>query len=238
MGFPVLAISLALAMGTARADSADLDWLGIAYLWAADIGIDTRDRSVNVDFNDVVDKLEIGFQGHVEAQADEFGGFVDVVFMALGDNSSRPLVDINSDFDMTAMDLALVWSPGPERLTGIELYGGLRYIDMDLDVVVDPVPPGPADIRTGIDKSYTDFLAGARYIAPLDERWRLTFSADLSGGDTEGTWSVGGFGAYVTGPHHFIVGYRHLEMEFEARGRVERVEETFSGPLIAYGFSF
>ena len=238
MGFPVLAISLALATGTARADSADLDWLGIAYLWAADIGIDTRDRSVNVDFNDVVDKLEIGFQGHVEAQADEFGGFVDVVFMALGDNSSRPLVDINSDFDMTAMDLALVWSPGPERLTGIELYGGLRYIDMDLDVVVDPVPPGPADIRTGIDKSYTDFLAGARYIAPLDERWRLTFSADLSGGDTEGTWSVGGFGAYVTGPHHFIVGYRHLEMEFEARGRVERVEETFSGPLIAYGFSF
>lgn len=238
MGFRILAISLALAAGPTHADSADLDWLGIAYLWAADIGVDTRDRSVDVDFSDVVDKLEIGFQGHVEAQADEFGGFVDVVFMGLGDNSSRQLVDLNTDFDMTAMDLALVWSPGPERMTGIELYGGLRYIDMDLGVVIDPVPPGPADIRTGIDKSYTDFLAGARYIAPLNERWRLTFSADLSGGDTEGTWSIGGFGAYVTGPHHFIAGYRHLEMEFEAGGGDERAKETFSGPLIAYGFSF
>src|SRR5512145_3497683 len=119
MGFRILAISLALAAGPTHADSADLDWLGIAYLWAADIGVDTRDRSVDVDFSDVVDKLEIGFQGHVEAQADEFGGFVDVVFMGLGDNSSRQLVDLNTDFDMTAMDLALVWSPGPERMTGI-----------------------------------------------------------------------------------------------------------------------
>src|SRR5688572_26103072 len=164
----VWAAALALAAGSARADSADLDWLGIVYLWAADIGIDTRDRRVNVDFSDVVDKLEMAFQGHVEAQADDFGGFVDVVFMGVGDNSSRPLVDINTDFDMTAMDPALVWSPGPERMTGIELYGGLRYIDMDLGVVIDPVSPGPADIRTGIDKSYTDFLAGARYIAPLN----------------------------------------------------------------------
>ncbi|MGH8203916.1 MAG: hypothetical protein ACREST_04855 [Steroidobacteraceae bacterium] len=238
MGFRILALSLVLVTGSARADSADLDWLGLAYFWAADIGVDVRDRSVNVDFSDVVDKLEIGFQGHVEAQADDFGGFVDVVFMGLGDNSSRPLADLNADFDMTAMDLALVWSPGPERMTGIELYGGLRYIDMDLSVVVDPVPPGPADIRTGIDKSYTDFLAGARYLAPLNEHWRLTFSADLSGGDTEGTWSVGGFAGYRTGPHHFIAGYRHLEMEFEADGGDERAKETFSGPLIAYGFSF
>src|SRR5688500_16334472 len=230
--FPALA--LALVAGSARADSSDLDWLGVVYVWAAEIGVDARDRSAEIEFSDVIDKLEMGFQGHVEAQADDYGGFVDIVFMGVGDNSSRPLADLNADYDLTAMDLALVWSPGPERMTGIELYGGLRYIDMDLGLVVNPLPPGPADLRTGIDSSYTDFLAGARYIAPLAENWRLTITTDLSGGDTEGTWSVGGYAGYRAGPHHFIAGYRHVDMELEASGGDKRVTQVFSGPLVAY----
>jgi hypothetical protein len=232
------ALALLLAAGPARADSSGLDWLGIAYIWAADIGLDIGDQSAAVDFSDVIDKLEMGFQGHVEAQGDDFGGFVDVSFMGTGDNTSRILVDLNADLDMTAMDLALVWSPGLERMTGIEVFGGLRYIDTDVSLVVDPIPPGPPETRAGINTSYTDLLAGVRYIAPLNEHWRLTFTGDLSGGDTEGTFSLGAFAGYRTGAHHFIAGYRHFVMEFEAGGGNERATETFSGPLVAYGYSF
>ena len=231
-------LALALAGLPAQAESTDFDWIAIAYLWAADIGVDARDRSVSVDFSDVVDKLEFGFQGRVEAQQDDFGGFVDVIFMNVGDNSSRDFVDLNSDLDMTTMDLALVWSPGPERMTGFEVFGGLRYIDTDFGLVVDPIPPGPPETRVGLDSTFTDFLAGARYIAPLSDRWRLTVTGDVSSGDSEGTWSLGAFAGYRTGVHHFIAGYRHFEMDFEA-GRGDTVAtETFSGPLVAYGFSF
>jgi hypothetical protein len=93
------------------------------------------------------------------------------------------------------------------------------------------------ELRTGINKGYTDFLVGARYAAPINDHWRLVFSADLSGGDTEGTWSIGGFGVYRTGPHRFYAGYRHLEVEVEARGD-ETVKQTFSGPALGYGFAF
>ena len=231
------ALALASVSGAARADSSDLDWLGIAYAWGTDISVDAGDRSVDVQFSDVIDKLEMAFLGHVEAQGDDIGGFVDVVFMGVGDNVSRPAADLNADLDMTLMDLAAVWSPAAEKFSGIEVFGGLRYIDVDFDLVVDPVPPSPPEFRTGINKGYTDFLAGARYAAPINERWKLVFSGDLSGGDTEGTWSLGGFGVYRTGAHRFYAGYRHLEVEIEAGG-AEEVKQTFSGPAIGYGYAF
>jgi hypothetical protein len=231
------AMALGLAAGPARAESSDMDMLAVVYGWGTDITVDARDRSIDVSFSDVIDKLEMAFLGHVEAQGDDIGGFVDVVFMGVGDNISRPAADLNTDLDMTLMDLAAVWSPAEERFSGIEVFGGLRYVDVDFDLVVDPVPPALPELRTGINKGYTDFLVGARYAAPINDQWRLVFSADLSGGDTEGTWSLGGFGVYRTGPHRFYAGYRHLEVEVEARGD-ETVQQTFSGPALGYGFAF
>jgi hypothetical protein len=233
-GCAVLALAGA---GTAQAASDDYDWLGIVYLWGADIGVDSRDASIDVDFSDVVDKLEMAFQTHVEVQGDDIGGFVDLSFVGVGDSSHRANAHLDADLDMTALDMALVWSPGAERMTGLELYGGLRYIDTDFRLVIDPDPAGPQETRTGINTTYTDLLAGARYIAPINDRWRLSVNADLSGLDTEGTWSLGMYGVYRTGPHRFIVGYRNFEMDLKG-GHGQKVTETFSGPTIAYGYAF
>ena len=230
-------LALSLAAGAAHADSSDMEWVGIAYIWAADIEVDARDRTLDISFSDTVENLEMGFQGHVEAQAEDFGGFVDIVFMGVGTNDVRQGIRVNTDVDLTSMDLAFVWSPGAERFTGIEAYGGLRYIDNDFGLVIDPEPPGPPVLQTGIDKSYYDLLVGARYAAPINDHWRLVFSGDLSGGDTEGTWSLSAFGVYRTGPHRFYAGYKHVEIDLEGAAG-ETVTETFSGPAIAYGFSF
>jgi hypothetical protein len=214
-----------------------MDWLGVVYLWAPEIGVDARDQSIDVDFSDVVDKLEMGFLGRVEAQGDDFGGFVDVVYLGVGDNVSRENADLNSDLDTTIMDVAFVWSPAAERFSGAEVFGGFRYIGVDFSLTVDPVPPEPPTVQTGIDKSYTDILLGGRYTAPINEQWRLVFSGDLSSGDTEGSWSLAGYGVYRSGRHHFFAGYRHMEVEIEARNS-ERVDLSFSGPALGYGFGF
>src|SRR5262245_60563431 len=110
-----LAPALLLSATPARAD--DYDWLAVAYLWASDISVDSRDANIDASFNDVLDKLEMAFQAHVEVQGDELGGFLDFTFMGLGDKVSRTAADFNADLDMTEMDLALVWSPGAERMT-------------------------------------------------------------------------------------------------------------------------
>jgi hypothetical protein len=228
---------LALTAGApAHAAGNDYDWLGILYLWASDVTVDAHDRTLNASFNDIVDKLDFALQGHVEAQADDFGGFADFTFMSLSDKASRPAADFRSSLDMTLIDLAMVWSPGPERMTGTELYGGLRYISNDFNLQVDPVPPGVPSFSSGGNASYNDLLVGARYIAPLGDRWRLMVNADISGLDTEGTWSLGMYGVYRTGPHRFIAGYRHLDVEVKEKGN--RSTMTFDGPAIAYGYAF
>jgi hypothetical protein len=222
--------------GNAYAASDDYDWLGILYVWASDVTVDAHDRTVDASFSDIVDKLDFGIQGHVEAQGDDFGGLVDFTYLSLSDKASRPAADFRASLDMTLIDLAMVWSPGPERMTGTELYGGLRYIATDFGLRVDPALPGAPDFSTGADSSYNDLLLGARYIAPLSDKWRLMVNADVSGLDTEGTWSLGIFGAYRMGQHRFIAGYRHLEVEVKENGT--SVTQTFDGPAIAYGYAF
>jgi hypothetical protein len=231
------AVILLLGGTAARADSQDTDWLAIAYIWGSGISIDARNASVDIDFDDLVDDLEMTFMGHVEAQGDDIGGFVDVLFVGTGANESRTNFDLNTDNDTTAMDLAMVWSPGAERMTGFELYGGLRYVDNDFRLVADPVAPALPTLTTGSDSSYYDVLFGARFIAPLSERWRLTLSGDLSVGDTEGTFSVGAYAGYRMGQHHFIGGYKHLEMDLES-GSGRALQVTMTGPVIAYGYRF
>lgn len=231
------AAALAIGAGNASAQANDLDWLAVAYVWAADIELDSRDIDAGVSFSDTLENLEMGFQTHVEAQAEDFGGFVDVSFMGVGTNDVKRGVHVNSDVDMTAMDLAAVWSPAEEPFTGIEVFGGLRYIDTEVSLVLDPEPPGLPTTETALDSSYYDVLIGARYLAPINDRWRLVFSADLSGGDTEGTWSIGGYGVYRAGAHRFMAGYRHLEMDLKGRAGQEATE-TYSGPAIAYGYAF
>lgn len=231
------ALALLLASGAAHAESSGMDWLGVAYLWGSSITADYSDRSIDASFSDIVDKLEMGFMGHVEAQGDDFGGFVDVVYMSVGDSRSIGPASLRGDLDMTLMDLAMVWNPSPGRFTGADVYGGIRYVSVDALVRATLLPPPEPTVNAGIDKSYTDFLLGGRYVAPINDSWRLIFSADLSAGDTEGTWSVAGYGVYRNGPHRFYAGYRHLEAEVEARNS-ERVDMSFSGPIVGYGFAF
>src|SRR5262245_14669442 len=212
----IATLGLSLASVTACAQgSDDYDWLAIVYLWATDIQVDAENASIGADFSDVLDKLEMAAQVHAEVQGDELGAFIDFTFMGLGDKRSREFAELNADLDLTLMDLALVWSPGAERLAGFEAFGGLRYIDADFRLVIDPVPPGPPDQIVGTNDTYSDLLAGARYIAPLSEHWRLTVTGDVSAGETEGTWSLGAFAGYITGAHRFIAGYRHLEIDVD-----------------------
>ena len=233
-----LAASLPLmAAPAAAADDEGLDWMLITYVWGADLTIDVRDESVGVDFSDLVNNLEVGFLGHIEAQGDDFGGFADIVFLGVGNTDHRASFTIDVDNDTLLVDAALVWSPGEKRLTGFELFGGLRYISNDFEIVADPVPDGPPDIVGGSDSNYADVLLGARYIFPVSDHWRVTLRGDVSGGDTEGTFSVSAHAGYTTGRHTFLAGWRHLEIDLLS-GSDEDLTVEMSGPMIAYGFSF
>jgi hypothetical protein len=132
-------------------------------------------------------------------------------------------------------ELAAVWSPGEGRFRGLDMFAGLRYIDVDLTVQLDP--ENTLFDATSIDGSdtFSDFMLGARYTWELSGRWHLTLRGDGSFGDTGGTWNGSTMAAYSMKHGAWFFGYRHLSVELEARNKFD---VTMSGPVTGYGFVF
>jgi hypothetical protein len=172
------------------------DWMVAPYLWAASIGTDVNAAAppagTDSAFSDIIDKIDGVFMVRLEGQGDHFGAFADVIFLSLADDNDHSLSHTESDLDAWLIDAAGVWSPGDDRSRGLDLFAGLRYVDLDLAVQVDPVNPLFDTATIGTNKSYSDLMLGARYTRALSERWGLTLRGDGSFGDTEGTWSAHG----------------------------------------------
>jgi hypothetical protein len=239
LGIAVLSL-IDFSPAARAAEGEGWDWMVAPYLWAASIGTDVRAEAPPADseteFSDLIDKLDGAFLLRLEGQGDRFGVFADLVFLGVAGDNDHPLSHSESDLDTWLIEAAGVWSPGDDRSRGVDLFAGLRYVDVDLTVQVDPLNPlfDTATIET--DKNYSDLMIGARYTWALSERWRLTLRGDGSVGDTEGTWSASAIAQYRTRNGGWLFGYRHLSVEIETGD--SNTEITMSGPAIGYGFSF
>jgi hypothetical protein len=249
MNHVVRAASIVLAaFGTgaplaARAAEADTwDWMVEPYVWAASIGTDMRtfepptDASSDTSFPDVLDKLDGVFMGRIEGRNDRFGLFADFIYLGLADSNQHRFLETSTDLDARLFDAAVSMRFGAQRDSGLDLYGGIRYVD--LDVAVRFVPENPALQPRALDggKSYLDFLAGARYAWPLSERWSLTLHGDASVGETDGTWSASLMTGYRTGNGAWHFGYRYMQADFANRN--SDITLTLGGPVVGYGFRF
>lgn len=236
----VLLASMCMA-GTARAGER-MDWIIAPYGWAASIGTDLKtssppsESSTDTDFRDVVDKLDGAFEIHIEGQGDRFGFFTDFTYLGIADDRVHPRFAIDSDLDTRLFELAAVWNPSPERFRGVDVFAGLRYIDVDLTVQLEPNNPIFNNVRIDGGRTYNDFMVGARYTWALSPRWALTLRGDGSFGDTDGTWNASAVTQFRTGNGAWAFGYRHLDVEIEAGGSKTHI--TMSGPVIGYGFRF
>lgn len=218
------------------------DWMVAPYLWAASIDADLETGSPpspagsDRDFGDVLDELDGVFQIRAEGQGDQFGVFTDFIYLGLADSRDFSRFATESDLDARLFDLAAVWAPGAERFRGFEVFAGLRYIDLDFTLQLDPVNPLFDNATVDVAESYSDFLLGARYTWAMSERWGLTVRGDGSFGGTEGTWDASAMAQYRMKRGAWFLGYRYLNAEIATEDATVNV--TMSGPLVGYGFMF
>jgi hypothetical protein len=237
----IAALSLInFSQSSRAAESEGWDWMVAPYLWAATIGTDIRievppDGNEST-FSDIIDKIDGAFLLRVEGRGDHFGVFADLIFLGVADDNDHRFSHTASDLDTWLIEAAGVWSPGDDRDRGLGLFAGLRYVDVDLTVEVDPINPLFDTATVATNRSYSDLMVGARYTFAFSERWGLTLRGDGSFGDTEGTWSASAIVQYRTGNGGWFFGYRHLSVEIETGDSTTEI--TMSGPAIGYGFSF
>lgn len=219
-------------------------WIVSPYLWAVDVSTDlevpppvSSGIARRTGFDDIIDKLDGAFQIHAEGQGDRFGVFADFTYLGLSDENTRRLFRSESDLDARLFEAAAVWSPGEQRFTGADVFAGLRYIDLDISSTITPTGPlALPPIRVDLDKSFSDFMLGARYTWAFGDRWGLTLRGDGSWGDTEGTWNASAIANYKMKHGVWFFGYRYLDVDAEARGVA--TDLVVKGPAVGYGFKF
>jgi hypothetical protein len=235
-------VAMGVPLASSASENGDWQWMVEPYVWAASIGTDMRTFSPPTEagsdssFSDIIEKLDGVFMGRVEGRNERFGVFADFVYLGLADSNQHRLLGTSTDLDARLLDAAFSLRFGGEPDRGLDLYGGVRYIDLDLTTRFVPDNPAFSPRTLDAGNSYVDFLLGARYAWPLSERWNLTLRGDASAGDTDGTWSASIMTGYRTGNGAWLFGYRYMEADFGNRNT--DITLDLAGPVIGYGFRF
>ncbi|MBP6627206.1 MAG: hypothetical protein KA187_07305 [Arenimonas sp.] len=224
----------------AAQESTGWEWELTPYFWAPSISSDLREDVPPVGndaaFEDFIDKIDGAFLGHAEGQGENFGVFADLLFLSLSDDKQYTRTSTASDLDSTVYEMAMVWSPGEVRYRGVEVFAGLRYLDVDLTIDVDPVDPIYAPRTLEAERSYSDFMLGLRYRADFSDKWGYSLRADGAWGDTEGSYNAMATLYRQTGNGEWSFGYRYFDTELRAAR--SSLTLTLNGPVVGYTFRF
>jgi hypothetical protein len=240
-----IAFSLALAAcGSASAQTSDAGWRwSIApYVWGSDVSADVRFPSGQeiggrLSFDDILDKLDFAALLHLEGHRGEWGMFFDATYLSMSDDTTRGPISVAADTEFGLYELAAVYTPGGAE-EPFSVFAGARVVDATLDLEFSvPAPVGP--VRRSMDKSFTDFLIGARYVFSFSDRWALNLRGDVGFGDTDQDWGATAqigwrFGRELE--HAVLFGWRHLELDIERDGR--QTDVSFDGPLVGVLFGW
>jgi opacity protein-like surface antigen len=209
-----------------------------------------RTGSVDVGFSDILDHLDIGLMGRVEAWKGKWGLIFDGLYMDLGAEFSTPrgLVSTDIDIKQQMYDFGIghrlletpVGKDGNQKLS-FDLLGGARYVRLEGEV--DIRINGPlADIVSGRKFSraeeWFEPFVGGRLRWDLNDKLAAGVRTDFGGFDIgEGsnlTWNLlAGIDYKLSKNIGLAAGYRILDMDFDSGSGSNRVglDAQFRGPI-------
>jgi hypothetical protein len=195
---------------------------------------------VDLGFDDLVENLRLGAMLHAEAGKGAWGVVADLVFMRLGSDITLPgtsVLDIEvNEFIVEGFVSRRFDSPGRRA----EVYAGIRYWDVDLDLVLVDGPGGGFDLGD----RWVDPVVGARIVRDIAEDWFLTARGDLGGFGigSDFSWTLQGGVGYDVGTWFSLVAqYKALGVDFEndkAGANSLLYDTTMHGPLLGFVFHF
>lgn len=215
-------------------------WIAAPYLWATSVKTNLREDAPpaggDSDFSDIISKIDMALQLHVEGQGQRFGAFGDLTYLSLGDEATHANSSSESSLDVAIIELAGVWNLSPEHYEGWDIFAGIRHLGTEASVRIDPVNPAIPSFEPSIDVGLTDFMLGARYNATFSDRWGATFRLDGSTGETDGTINASALLRYKVSKGSWVLGYRYMEVELGEGDR--SLDLTMDGPVVAFSFGF
>lgn len=233
-------LSSAMAWGA----GADINWSITPYIWASDTKFDLKAGDIpiggEVTFDDLLDTTDASFQLVSEAGIADgnWSAFVDLTYLETSDTYKGRFLKVDSESEQWFVDAAIGWWPQGEQ-HGFNLYGGVRYTDLDDSFHFSLIETNRPLRRLDSDRDFLDGLIGLRQLFQVAERWLLLARADYSTGDSDGIYQLQAVVRYGMGKRRqygLMAGYRYKEAKFKHDGLKEEFE--YKGPLIGFNFRF
>lgn len=204
-----------------------------------------------LDFEEVLDLLDVAFFGSLEARHGRWSLVADAIYVDLStgiDSTSGAPDALSSLFtggevstQTTLVSAYASYAVVDDSTLRFDVGGGVRYNDVAVDtrlVGEDPVAPVSFDNSD----SWADLLIAARVSRDFSDRWYGVGYVDgggfgLGGDSSDLTWqALGGVGFRFNDRWSTLGGYRYLSID-RALDRVDIVAEV-SGPFLGVQASF
>ena len=232
--------ALAAAVFVVAAQPAAAQWQFEAtpYLFAS--GIDGEVKigrlptgGVETSFSDLTKLLDYGFMMALEGRRGDLGFLADMVYMKVGDSAGTPgaiFGEVQGDMTQQLYSFA-----GTYRVGSVDLLAGLRYTRIKADLVITSgVMSGR---RANSTRNFTDGVVGARFQAPVADRWTLVGYGDIGAGGSDLSYQlVGGINYASSKDVTWKAGYRYLSVDYRKDTFVYDV--AYAGPYLAVGLRF
>jgi len=202
------------------------------YGWTASIGGKSAFGSdIDIDFDDIIDKLEIAFMGVFGVRKGKWALMTDVIYMDVKDDKDIAL-DLNASVELKAwvVNPAIGYNVLEMEKASLHILGGARYLSLKTELGLTGFS-GVSDSR-----SVWDGIIGLRGRINLAEKWYMPFYGDIGTGDSDLTWQVMTGIAYKFSKFDVFLVYRYLDWDFDDDAVIDDL--NINGPLIGIKFVF
>lgn len=212
-----------------------------------------RATSVPVDVRagTILENFQFGFMGHFELRKGRWGGMFDASYVELGASIPTTGAVIGADrvtdveFEMTTIEAFLSYRVFRSDKTSVDLFGGARYWDMDLDLEITG-PVVTEALKRG--ERWADPVFGVRIVHFVSDRWFLPLRGDLGGfggvgATSDFSWNLqGGVGFQANKHMAMVIQYKAIGVDFD--NEKEGTADFFAfdaiqhGPVLGFVFKF
>jgi len=205
------------------------------YVWGASIeGEAANGAPIEMDFNDIVDNLDMTFMGTFFARKAKWTFGADLMYLKIGNKPNTPLPNgqtlTNVQLKNWIITPTVAYRVMESEKLDLDVLVGARYFKMEPYMEISSVP---LPINSG---SVTDGIIGLRGEYDINEKWYMPFQFDVGGGDSDVTWQAFAAVGYRYENFDLIAGYRHMEWELDAGAPLKDL--SMSGPIIGAMFKF
>jgi len=226
------------------APGSDWEYSASIYMWGPSMNIDTPPGlEVEIPFYQILNDLKMTAMGDFSMANDQWSFMTDVIYMKLRqDNVNESSGPIRDRLDTSSSVQMKSWIVSPTvgyalynaDNTRVEVFGGLRYLWLDLGVQINA--RGNPVFDESAKEGFWDGIFGFRAKVGINDKWFVPASIDVGGGNSKNTWQALAGVGYDWGKFNTSLTYRYLSWKFDDVPAMEKL--IVKGPLINFNIKF